>query len=74
MSSGVLPTAAKAGNPGCVTETLFAYQHKDHLEEDMASHSSIPPRESQGQKSLAGYSPWGCKELDRAEVTAHMPT
>ena len=22
-----------------------------------------------GQKSLVGYSPWGCKELDTAEVT-----
>ena len=27
------------------------------------------PRESHGQKSLAGYSPWGCKELDMTEVT-----
>ena len=23
--------------------------------------------ESHGQRSLAGYSPWGCKELDTAE-------
>ena len=23
-----------------------------------------------GQRSLAGYSPWGCKESDRTEVTA----
>ena len=25
------------------------------------------PRESHGPRSLAGYSPWGCKELDMAE-------
>ena len=25
------------------------------------------PRESHGQKSLAGYSPWGCKESDTTE-------
>ena len=25
------------------------------------------PGKSNGQKSLAGYSPWGCKELDRTE-------
>ena len=25
------------------------------------------PGESQGQRSLVGYSPWGCKELDRTE-------
>ena len=25
------------------------------------------PGEFQGQKSLVGYSPWGCKELDMTE-------
>ena len=29
------------------------------------------PGESHGQRSLAGYSPWGCKELDMTEVTEH---
>ena len=32
------------------------------------------PEESHGQKSLAGYSPWGRKESDMAEVTEHMHT
>ena len=27
------------------------------------------PGESHGQRSLAGYSPWSCKELDTTEVT-----
>ena len=27
------------------------------------------PRESQGQRRLAGYSPWGCTESDMTEVT-----
>ena len=27
------------------------------------------PRKSHGQRSLAGYSPWGCKELDMTEHT-----
>ena len=33
---------------------------------------SIPvflPGESQGQRSLVGYSPWGCKESNATEVT-----
>ena len=30
------------------------------------------PRESHGQRSLAGYSPWGHKELDMTEVTEHI--
>ena len=29
------------------------------------------PGESHGQRSLVGYSPWGCKESDTAEVTEH---
>ena len=44
------------------------------LEEDMATHSSILAGESQGQKSLAGYSPWGCKESNAIEVTEHTHT
>ena len=29
------------------------------------------PGESHEQRSLAGYSPWGCKELDITEMTEH---
>ena len=35
----------------------------------MATHSRFFPGESQGQRSLEGYRPWGHKEL---EVTEHM--
>ena len=30
------------------------------------------PRESHGQRSLAGYSPWGHKELDMTERLTHL--
>ena len=40
---------------------------KDPLEEGMATHSSILAWKIHGQRSLAGYSPWGCKELDMTE-------
>ena len=33
----------------------------------MANHPL--PGESHGQRSLVGYSPWGCKESDMTEVT-----
>ena len=33
----------------------------------MATHSSILPGESRGQRSLAGYSPQGHKESDMTE-------
>jgi len=34
---------------------------EDPLEEEMATHFNMLPGESHGQRSLAGYSPWGCK-------------
>ena len=34
----------------------------------MATYTSIPGK-SLGQRSLAGYSPWGCKESDMTERT-----
>ena len=33
----------------------------------MATHSSILAWKIHGQRSLAGYSPWGLKELDMTE-------
>ena len=41
---------------------------EDPLEEEMAIHPSILG-ESHGQRSLVGYSPWGCKESDMTEAT-----
>ena len=42
----------------------------DPLEEDVVTHSSIlSVGQSHGQKSLAGYSPWGCNELNMTEAT-----
>ena len=35
--------------------------------EEMATLSSILAGEFHGQRSLAGYSPWGHRELDMAE-------
>ena len=33
----------------------------------------VLPGESQGQRSLAGYSPWGRKDSDMTEATYHAP-
>ena len=40
---------------------------KDPLEEEMAIHSSILTWRIHGQRSLAGYSPWGHEELGTTE-------
>ena len=37
---------------------------EEPLQKEMASHSSILAWEILWKRSLAGYSPWGCKELD----------
>ena len=34
----------------------------------------ILPGEPHGQRSLAGYSPWGCKESDMTEATLYART
>ena len=40
---------------------------KDPLEWEMATNSTFLPERSHEQRSLEGYSPWGCKELDITE-------
>ena len=39
----------------------------DPLEKGRATHSRILAWRIHGQRSLVGYSPWGCKELDATE-------
>ena len=40
---------------------------EDPLEKEMATTPVLLPGKSHGQRSLAGYSPWGRKELDMTE-------
>ena len=40
---------------------------EDPLEKELAPHSSTLAEKSHGQRSLVGYSPWGCKESDTTE-------
>ena len=51
--------------PAMLETWVRSLGRKDPLEEEMATHSG----ESHGQRSLAGYSPWGGKELDATEAT-----
>ena len=44
---------------------------EDPLEEGMATHFSILAWRLHGQRSLAGYSPWGQKESGTTEATYH---
>ena len=40
---------------------------EEPLEWRMVTHSSILAQRSLGQRNLASYSPWGCKQLDTTE-------
>ena len=51
-------------------------EERDVLEEGFWRRRCQPtpvflPGESHGQRSLAGYSPWGCRELDTTERLTH---
>ena len=60
--------------PAMQETRVQSLDQEDPLEEDMATHSSIPawripmptpvflPGESHGQRTLVGYSPWDHKE------------
>ena len=39
------------------------------LEKEVATHSNILAGKSHGQRSLAGYSPWGRKESNTTELS-----
>ena len=54
---------AKAGDVGSIPG------REDPLEEEMASVLVFLPEESHGQRTLAGYGPQGCQELDTTEAT-----
>ena len=60
-------------NLPAVWETwVLSLGQEDPLEKGMATHSSILAWEFHGQRRLAGYSPWGCKQLDMTEwLTPH---
>ena len=55
--------AGDAGDISCILGS------ERPLEEEMATHNSILAWKSYGQRSLVGYSPWGCKELVETDHT-----
>ena len=61
-------------NAGDVLKTQVpSLDREDPLEKEMATHSSILDGKFHGQKSLVGYSPWGCKESDTTKAAEHTP-
>ena len=47
---------------------VWSLGQEDALEKEIATYSStLAWKKSHGQRSLVGYSPWGCKESDMTE-------
>ena len=49
-------------------ETIQSVVQEEPLEKEMATHSSILPGESHGQRFLVSYSPWGRRESGMTEL------
>ena len=66
--SGASLVASVVKNPPANARDLGLIPGSERSQEkEMATHSIILPGESRGQRSLAGYSPQGCKESDTTE-------
>ena len=62
-------------NPPAMQKTrVQSLNQEDPLEEGMATHSNILAWRIHRQRSLAGYCPYHCKELDTSEATEHICT
>ena len=62
------PNGSVVKNLPAVPETqVRSLGQEDPMEEEMATHSSIPAWKFHGQRSLVSYSPWGHKELNTTE-------
>ena len=57
--------AQEVNNPPAIWVQSLGWE--DFLEKGMAAQPSSISWEIHGQRSLVGYSPWDCKELDKTE-------
>ena len=65
MITGGFPGGSVIKNLPAKQETLVLFLGQEDLQEkEMATHSSIFAGKCYGQRSLAGYSPWGRRESD----------
>ena len=65
--------AAAAAKGHSVSPSLFKWAYSLSWRRNWQPSPVFFPRESHGQRSLVGCSPWGCKELDTTEWLTHIP-
>ena len=54
-------------NLPAMQQTPLPFLGQEDLKKGMATHPTFLPGESHGQRSLVGYSSWGCKGSDMTE-------
>ena len=67
VTFGGFPGGSDGEESACNAGDLSWIPGWDPLEKGIATHSSILPGEFHGQRSLVGYSLWGCEQLDTTE-------
>ena len=60
----VLMVNNSPANTGDVRDMSSILGQEDSLEKAMATTAVFWPGDSQGQRSLVGYSPWGCRRVE----------
>ena len=68
-SQGALVVKNLPANAGDIWDVGLMPIQEDPLEESLATHSSVLAWKIHGQRSMAGYSPWGCKKSDMTKAT-----
>ena len=65
------PSDSAAKNAPALQEQVQSLGREDSLEGESTPAKYSCLENPRGQRSLEGYSPWGCKELDTTEATEH---
>ena len=60
--------------PAMQETSVRSLHQEDSLEKERTTHSIFLPVESHGQRSLVGYSLWGCTQSDMIEQYTHTHT
>ena len=74
VSSSVVPLSSCLQSYPASGYFLMTYSIITLLEEEMATHPVLLPGESLGQRSLVGYSSWGCRVGQDWATDTHMHT
>ena len=71
-----IPDGTSGKEPFCQCRRCKRYEFNPWIRKILSRRAWQPTtvfllEESHGQRRLAGYSPWGCKELDTTKATYH---